>query len=362
MGLALEVVGPTLGLDHGLQGSNLRSPLTESNRRPSPYHGDALPTELRGPGQALALPDRLGIRAREESPPAPHHRASRAYTRSTPSASRAPALTEPPARLESGSRPERRQDPGPHLRQGIYHLKVPAPLQHIAPRIVPRGHRTSRVRAAHLHRHPVIPSPVHQPQQGPRRHQPHRVRRRISRPQGRRSPAHQVPSGIVIQPEPVARGEITHPGQADHPHPRRPASMPRVPARQPDPPGRPQSQVTPSGVPGHHDAPGIDRRTDGLAHEAGQCIDSESDVVKGPRPPATRLPSPPVLGDTDNKARRGQRIAQRPGVGPVDGPAPEPAVQENKQRRPAASGKTASPGLASSRQAQVSDLVLARAI
>ena len=27
---------------------NLWSPLTESNRRPSPYHGDALPTELRG--------------------------------------------------------------------------------------------------------------------------------------------------------------------------------------------------------------------------------------------------------------------------------------------------------------------------
>jgi hypothetical protein len=25
-----------------------QSPLTESNRRPSPYHGDALPTELRG--------------------------------------------------------------------------------------------------------------------------------------------------------------------------------------------------------------------------------------------------------------------------------------------------------------------------
>src|SRR6185437_11577448 len=28
------------------------SPLTESNRRPSPYHGDALPTELRGPACA----------------------------------------------------------------------------------------------------------------------------------------------------------------------------------------------------------------------------------------------------------------------------------------------------------------------
>src|SRR3954447_20094148 len=28
------------------------SPLTESNRRPSPYHGDALPTELRGRAEA----------------------------------------------------------------------------------------------------------------------------------------------------------------------------------------------------------------------------------------------------------------------------------------------------------------------
>src|SRR5262252_500960 len=31
------------------------SPLTESNRRPSPYHGDALPTELRG--QVFSLSD-----------------------------------------------------------------------------------------------------------------------------------------------------------------------------------------------------------------------------------------------------------------------------------------------------------------
>ena len=29
-------------------GRSVQSPLTESNRRPSPYHGDALPTELRG--------------------------------------------------------------------------------------------------------------------------------------------------------------------------------------------------------------------------------------------------------------------------------------------------------------------------
>src|SRR5437588_5089588 len=33
-------------------GSVAWSPLTESNRRPSPYHGDALPTELRGRGGA----------------------------------------------------------------------------------------------------------------------------------------------------------------------------------------------------------------------------------------------------------------------------------------------------------------------
>src|SRR3954468_717334 len=28
--------------------SRTQSPFTESNRRPSPYHGDALPTELKG--------------------------------------------------------------------------------------------------------------------------------------------------------------------------------------------------------------------------------------------------------------------------------------------------------------------------
>src|SRR5436190_7828849 len=29
-----------------------QSPFTESNRRPSPYHGDALPTELKGPARS----------------------------------------------------------------------------------------------------------------------------------------------------------------------------------------------------------------------------------------------------------------------------------------------------------------------
>src|SRR5215469_15204226 len=48
------------------------SPLTESNRRPSPYHGDALPTELRGhrrrptirPLPERALPRQVSIHDR----------------------------------------------------------------------------------------------------------------------------------------------------------------------------------------------------------------------------------------------------------------------------------------------------------
>lgn len=35
-------------LDHDLMSAGPSSPFTESNRRPSPYHGDALPTELKG--------------------------------------------------------------------------------------------------------------------------------------------------------------------------------------------------------------------------------------------------------------------------------------------------------------------------
>ena len=45
------------------------SPVTESNRRPSPYHGDALPTELTGPifsylTWGFVLPATLAGRAR----------------------------------------------------------------------------------------------------------------------------------------------------------------------------------------------------------------------------------------------------------------------------------------------------------
>src|SRR5690606_12637837 len=43
------------------------SPLTESNRRPSPYHGDALPTELRG----RATPAAFAALVRVHGPPGP---------------------------------------------------------------------------------------------------------------------------------------------------------------------------------------------------------------------------------------------------------------------------------------------------
>ncbi len=39
------------------------SPLTDSNRRPPPYHGGALPTELRGRGASVALVRRSGCAA-----------------------------------------------------------------------------------------------------------------------------------------------------------------------------------------------------------------------------------------------------------------------------------------------------------
>src|SRR5829696_9748769 len=51
------------------------SPLTESNRRPSPYHGDALPTELRGRAAEKVTRPRPGRKtvtsAGEQLQPAP---------------------------------------------------------------------------------------------------------------------------------------------------------------------------------------------------------------------------------------------------------------------------------------------------
>src|SRR5689334_19933690 len=61
-------------------GLETRSPLTESNRRPSPYHGDALPTELRGRRTAYRR-----TRTGKSTRPARRHEID------------FPRLTEPPA-------------------------------------------------------------------------------------------------------------------------------------------------------------------------------------------------------------------------------------------------------------------------
>src|SRR5215203_3306793 len=47
----------------------VQSPLTESNRRPSPYHGDALPTELRGrePDEDTCSSGRADTRGRDRT-------------------------------------------------------------------------------------------------------------------------------------------------------------------------------------------------------------------------------------------------------------------------------------------------------
>src|SRR5580704_9292043 len=49
------------------KGAATWSPLTESNRRPSPYHGDALPTELRGRRRCAASPGQASAAPRQES-------------------------------------------------------------------------------------------------------------------------------------------------------------------------------------------------------------------------------------------------------------------------------------------------------
>src|ERR1043165_8224227 len=49
-------------------GVEFQSPFTESNRRPSPYHGDALPTELKG--HFTAPVGRAWIRVHEPAAPA----------------------------------------------------------------------------------------------------------------------------------------------------------------------------------------------------------------------------------------------------------------------------------------------------
>ena len=82
------------------------SPLTESNRRPSPYHGDALPTELRG---------RPAARAVRIDPGAASPRLESIHDRG-PSGSAEPG--------SSGA--ERREHRRPGSRERIYDIEVTA--------------------------------------------------------------------------------------------------------------------------------------------------------------------------------------------------------------------------------------------
>jgi hypothetical protein len=69
------------------------SPLTESNRRPSPYHGDALPTELRGHSRRIFCPAWRG-----------RHRRNRVGEHTRPEII---TLTRPASRRDPRARPRR---------------------------------------------------------------------------------------------------------------------------------------------------------------------------------------------------------------------------------------------------------------
>ncbi len=120
--------------------------------------------------------------------------------------------------------------------------------------------------------------------------------------------------------------------------------------------------MPPSGVTSDHHPADVNQRTDGLGDDLRQSVDGEGDVVEGAGPAAAGLARPPVFGDADDEAHRGEGIAEWAGMTAVDGPAPEAAVQEDHQRPPWRARPRGSTADASTRQAQVSDLVLARAI
>src|ERR1700733_510890 len=120
--------------------------------------------------------------------------------------------------------------------------------------------------------------------------------------------------------------------------------------------------MPPSGVTTDHHPADVNHRADGLGDDLGQGVDGEGDVVEGAGPAAAGQARPPVFGDADDEAHRGEGIAEWAGMTAVDGPAPEAAVQEDHQRPPTRHRAAASPARASTRQAQVSDLIVARAV
>ncbi len=121
------------------------SPLTESNRRPSPYHGDALPTELRG--------RTAGPRAKVTA----HARRAAAGER-RPGTSAPAEHTRRPAASRTHTRPARGWQPAPRARPPIVDRSLQnGRIQPILPRM--RRHPPNARAAqgtAHLTRNPVI--------------------------------------------------------------------------------------------------------------------------------------------------------------------------------------------------------------
>jgi hypothetical protein len=75
------------------------SPLTESNRRPSPYHGDALPTELRGRKRSLMTASSAPPARHPRQQVSLHDRASSAAGASVLHCGVGEATTSPPGGL-----------------------------------------------------------------------------------------------------------------------------------------------------------------------------------------------------------------------------------------------------------------------
>ena len=97
-------------------------------------------------------------------------------------------------------------------------------------------------------------------------------------------------------------------------------------------------------VPGQQQAAGVDQSCCRLRYQAGKGVDGGRHIIEGPWPASPRLPGPAELGRTDGEAIRRERLSQWPGVGPVVGGAPEPAVQEEHQRHRVGDRLLAIPG------------------
>jgi hypothetical protein len=68
-------------------------------------------------------------------------------------------------------------------------------------------------------------------------------------------------------------------------------------------------------------------------HHPRQNLNRPRNIIERPRPPATRLTSPPVLRQHNREPRPRQRNRQRPRVHPIVSSPPEPPMKEHNHRR-----------------------------